>query len=63
MKMWAYGAYYRCDEDNSTAHRTYDSGIAVDPNENSINNIDVGILSKILMVFFDTLNTVVMKIS
>jgi hypothetical protein len=62
-KMWAYGAYYRCSEEECVGHGTYDSGIAVDESEIARNGIDVGILTNILMVSFGTLSTIVMKVS
>jgi hypothetical protein len=62
-KMWAYGAYYRCFEEECVGHRTYDSGVAVDESEITGNDIDVGILTNILMVSFGTLSTVIMKVS
>jgi hypothetical protein len=61
--MWTYGAYFRCEEEESSSHGTYDSGVALDETETSANGIDVGTLRKIFMVPFGTFTTVVMKIS
>jgi hypothetical protein len=61
--MWAYGAHYRSDSEDSVFHVTYDSGIVNMESETVPNSINGGVLKDILMVSFGALTTVVMKVS
>ena len=61
--MWAYGALFRCLEDESTRpYATFDSGVSTSVSERTVNSIEVGILKKIFRVSFSGWSVVVMKV-
>lgn len=62
-RMRAYGAHYRCDNEHSIVHATYDSGVVFTDNKGEHNSIDVGVLRQILLVYFGSLTVVVFKVS
>ena len=60
--MWAYGAHFRCDdEEGGPSHVTFDSGISHRSEENVGSAIVVGILRSILLVHFGSMTTVLME--
>ena len=60
--MWAYGALFRCVEDESIkAYVTYDSGICTPVSERTVGSIEVGVLKQIYRVLFSGWSMVVMK--
>lgn len=61
--MRAYGAHYRCDDEESITHATYNSGIAVMESGDLEQAINVGILRQIFLVYFGSLTVVVLKVS
>ena len=61
--MWAYGALYRCfDDESARAHATYDSGVCTPVSESRVNSIEVGVVKGIYRVSFSGWNIVVMKV-
>lgn len=62
-RMMAYGAHLRCDNADAGCHVTYDSGIGVTESECVPGAIDLGILRKIYLVAFGSLNVIVLKVS
>jgi hypothetical protein len=62
QSMWAYGAHYRCDnEEEGASHVTFDFGIAHITDTTLALNIDVGILKSILLVHFGSTTCVLME--
>jgi hypothetical protein len=62
QSMWAYGAHYRCDdEEGGPSHVSFDSGISHITDANVGSAIDVGILRSILLVHFGSMTTVLME--
>lgn len=60
--MWAYGALFRCLEDESTrSYATFDAGLSTSASERVVDSIEVGILKKIYRVSFSGCSVVVMK--
>ena len=61
--MWAYGALFRCVDDESVrAYATYDSGICTSVCESRVNSVDVGVLKGLYRVSFSGWDIVVMKV-
>ena len=59
--MWAYGAHYTCNNEESPSTVAYDCGIAAIPPSPVCIEIDVGILRNIILVTYMGLNCVVME--
>lgn len=60
--MWAYGALFRCVEDESSrAYATYDSGICTAVSERTAESIEVGVVKKIYRVLFSGWSMIIMK--
>lgn len=62
-RMRAYGAHFRCDNEQSVAHVTFDSGVVVMDHKGMEDSIQVGILRHIYLVYFGSLTVMVMKMS
>lgn len=62
-KLWAYGAQFRCDTRSPSTHITYNSGVAVLDSEVVSGSMDVGVLERVYMVAYGSVNIVVMQVA
>ena len=61
--MWAFGCHYSCNSETVPSTVSYDCGIAAIPPSETCTEIDVGILKRILLIYYLDLSCVVMEAS
>lgn len=62
-KMWAYKAHFRCHNGNPASYVSYNHGVGVLESEIMHDSMDVGVLERIYMVSYESLNVVVMRVT